>query len=74
MNIFEDLVTYRIPILSTGSHENIVSYYSSWFENEKLYIQMELCDHSLSNNRFSRLFTETEVLHAMHQVNPLNCV
>lgn len=55
-------------LAALGSHENIVGYYSSWFENEKLYIQMEICDHSLSNNRFSRLFTETDVLHAMHQI------
>ncbi|WJZ90299.1 hypothetical protein VitviT2T_009452 [Vitis vinifera] len=51
-----------------GSHENIVGYYTSWFENEKLYIQMELCDHSLSIKRSSHLFTEGEVLEAMHQI------
>jgi wee1-like protein kinase len=51
-----------------GSHENIVGYYSSWFENEQLYIQMELCDHSLSIRRTFQLFTEGEVLQALHQV------
>ncbi|KAJ0054574.1 hypothetical protein Pint_01022 [Pistacia integerrima] len=51
-----------------GSHENIVGYYSSWFENEQLYIQMELCDHSLSIDKASQLFTEGEVLKALHQV------
>ncbi|XP_034690160.1 wee1-like protein kinase [Vitis riparia] len=51
-----------------GSHENIVGYYTSWFENEKLYIQMELCDHSLSIKRSSHLFAEREVLEAMHQI------
>ncbi|CAK9175966.1 unnamed protein product [Ilex paraguariensis] len=55
-------------LAALGSHENIVSYYSSWFENEHLYIQMELCDHSLSINRFSKLSTEGGVLEAMHQV------
>ncbi|CAN6237074.1 unnamed protein product [Urochloa humidicola] len=34
-----------------GSHENIVRYFTSWFENEQLYIQMELCDRCLSMNR-----------------------
>lgn len=51
-----------------GSQENIVGYFSSWFENEQLYIQMELCDHSLSMSRTSQLFTEAEVLQALHQV------
>ncbi|KAG2648361.1 hypothetical protein PVAP13_1NG033900, partial [Panicum virgatum] len=34
-----------------GSHENIVRYFTAWFENEQLYIQMELCDRCLSMNR-----------------------
>lgn len=51
-----------------GSHENIVGYYSSWFENEQLYIQMELCDHSLSIRKYSALFTEGQVLDALFQV------
>ncbi|KAK0583407.1 hypothetical protein LWI29_036633 [Acer saccharum] len=51
-----------------GFHENIVGYYSSWFENEQLYIQMELCDHSLSINKVPQLFSEGEVLKAMHQI------
>ncbi|GAV88956.1 Pkinase domain-containing protein [Cephalotus follicularis] len=54
-------------LAALGSHENVVGYYSSWFENEHLYIQMELCDHSLSNYKCSRLSTE-EVLEALHQV------
>ncbi|CDP03520.1 unnamed protein product [Coffea canephora] len=55
-------------LAALGSHENIVGYYSCWFEDEKLYIQMELCDHSLSLNKFSNLITEAEVLEAMHQI------
>ncbi|XP_017253976.1 wee1-like protein kinase [Daucus carota subsp. sativus] len=51
-----------------GSHENIVRYYNSWIENEKIYIQMELCERSLSINGSSKLFTEGEVLLAMHQI------
>ncbi|CAI9105353.1 OLC1v1004259C1 [Oldenlandia corymbosa var. corymbosa] len=55
-------------LAALGSHQNIVGYYSSWFENEKLYIQMELCDHSLSISRYRRLLMETEVLEIMHQI------
>ncbi|KAK7259393.1 hypothetical protein RIF29_25000 [Crotalaria pallida] len=51
-----------------GFHENIVGYYSSWFENEQLYIQMELCDHSLSINKGTALFTEGQALEALYQV------
>lgn len=52
-----------------GHHENIVEYYSSWFENEQLYIQMELCDCSLSIHKSSKSFTEDEVLEVLHQVS-----
>lgn len=62
-------ILYTNHSFLTGFHENIVSYYTSWFENEKLYIQMELCDRSLSVSRSSKLFTEREVLEAMHQVS-----
>ncbi|KAJ7977527.1 wee1-like protein kinase [Quillaja saponaria] len=55
-------------LAALGSHENIIGYYTSWFENEQLYIQMELCDHSLSINRSSKLFTEKQVLLALHQI------
>ncbi|KAH6796496.1 WEE1-like kinase [Perilla frutescens var. hirtella] len=50
-------------------HENIVGYYSSWFENEHLYIQLELCNHSLSVNRLPKLLTEGKALDVMYQVN-----
>uniref|UniRef100_A0A0D9VBY4 Protein kinase domain-containing protein n=1 Tax=Leersia perrieri TaxID=77586 RepID=A0A0D9VBY4_9ORYZ len=33
------------------SHENIVGYFTSWFENKQLFIQMELCDRCLSMDR-----------------------
>ncbi|XVF72580.1 hypothetical protein PTKIN_Ptkin12aG0132400 [Pterospermum kingtungense] len=55
-------------LAALGSHENVVGYYSSWFENEQLYIQMELCDFSLSRNTFSQLFKEGEVLRVLHQI------
>lgn len=55
-------------LAALGSHENIVGYYSSWFENEQLFIQMELCDHSLSVSKSSKLSTDVEVLQIMHQI------
>ncbi|XP_019418128.1 PREDICTED: wee1-like protein kinase isoform X2 [Lupinus angustifolius] len=55
-------------LAALGSNENIVGYYSSWFENEQLYIQMELCDHSLSIEKCSALFTEGQALEALYQV------
>ncbi|KAF3436413.1 hypothetical protein FNV43_RR23505 [Rhamnella rubrinervis] len=55
-------------LAALGSHENIVGYYSSWFENEHLYIQMELCDYSLSINKSTQLFMEEEVLQALYQI------
>ncbi|KAK1292931.1 Wee1-like protein kinase [Acorus calamus] len=50
-----------------GPHENIVGYYNSWFENEQLYIQMELCDHSLSTKRSPRV-PAGEALDTMYQI------
>ncbi|CAL0302442.1 unnamed protein product [Lupinus luteus] len=55
-------------LAALGSNENIVGYYSSWFENEQLYIQMELCDHSLSIKKCSTLFSEGQALEALYQV------
>ncbi|XP_018447732.1 wee1-like protein kinase isoform X2 [Raphanus sativus] len=50
-----------------GFHENVVGYYNSWFENEQLYIQLELCDHSLSKKSSLRI-SEREILVIMHQI------
>ncbi|XP_066329232.1 wee1-like protein kinase [Miscanthus floridulus] len=50
-----------------GSHENIVRYFTSWFENEQLYIQMELCDRCLSMNRNQPL-KRGEALELLHQI------
>ncbi|XP_061961293.1 wee1-like protein kinase isoform X2 [Populus nigra] len=55
-------------LAALGYHENIVGYYSSWFENEQLYIQMELCDGSLSINRSSESITEGEALQVLLQI------
>ncbi|KAL5712871.1 non-specific serine/threonine protein kinase [Ranunculus cassubicifolius] len=55
-------------LASLGSHQNVVGYYSSWFENDQLYIQMELCDSSLSVKRSSQVLPESEILEAMHQI------
>ncbi|KAF8685949.1 hypothetical protein HU200_043874 [Digitaria exilis] len=50
-----------------GSHENIVRYFTSWFENEQLYIQMELCDRCLSMNRNQPL-KRGEALELLYQI------
>ncbi|KAI3873274.1 hypothetical protein MKX03_016982 [Papaver bracteatum] len=55
-------------LAALGYHKNVVGYYTSWFENEQLFIQMELCDGSLSIKRSSQLFTEDEALDVMHQI------
>lgn len=33
----------------SGLHENVVRYHTAWFENDHLYIQMELCEGTLRN-------------------------
>ncbi|KAL9247179.1 hypothetical protein vseg_020637 [Gypsophila vaccaria] len=55
-------------LAALGFHENLVAYHTSWFENEKLYIQMELCDYNLSFHNSSGLLTEEEVLKAIYQI------
>ncbi|XP_057965795.1 wee1-like protein kinase [Malania oleifera] len=55
-------------LAALGNHENIVAYYNSWFENEQLYIQMELCGHSLAIRKSTPLLMEGEVLRVMHQI------
>lgn len=59
------LTIYCFQIL--GSHENIVGYYTSWFENERLYIQMELCDRSLSISQGQSIKSE-EAFKIIYQV------
>ncbi|KAJ0236218.1 Wee1-like protein kinase [Hirschfeldia incana] len=54
-------------LAALGFHENVVGYYNSWFENEQLYIQLELCDHSLSKKSSPRI-SEREILVIMHQI------
>ncbi|KAL0697245.1 hypothetical protein Bca4012_053367 [Brassica carinata] len=54
-------------LAALGFHENVVGYYNSWFENEQLYIQLELCDHSLSKKSSLRI-SERQILVIMHQI------
>nr|XP_010940009.1 wee1-like protein kinase [Elaeis guineensis] len=54
-------------LAALGYHENIVGYYTSWFENEQLYIQMELCDRSLSIIR-GHIPKGGEVLEILYQI------
>ncbi|KAK9756997.1 hypothetical protein RND81_01G134000 [Saponaria officinalis] len=55
-------------LAALGFHENVVAYHTSWLENEKLYIQMELCDYSLSFHNSSGSLSEEEVLKALYQI------
>lgn len=64
---FARKVIISVPCLSTGPHENIVRYFTSWFENGQLYIQMELCDRCLSMNRNQPL-KRGEALELLYQV------
>ncbi|GJN18935.1 hypothetical protein PR202_gb06147 [Eleusine coracana subsp. coracana] len=54
-------------VAALGSHQNIVGYFTSWFENEQLYIQMELCDRCLSMDRNQPLQCR-EALELLYQV------
>ncbi|XP_020699928.1 wee1-like protein kinase [Dendrobium catenatum] len=53
-------------LAALGYHANIVGYHTSWFENDKLYIQMELCDHSLSKGHIP---TSGDVLEVLYQID-----
>ncbi|KQJ93191.1 wee1-like protein kinase isoform X2 [Brachypodium distachyon] len=55
-------------LVALGNHENIVGYFTSWFETEKLYIQMELCDRCLSMNG-NPLLKHEEALELLYQVS-----
>ncbi|KAK3155957.1 hypothetical protein QOZ80_2AG0100940 [Eleusine coracana subsp. coracana] len=54
-------------LAALGSHQNIVGYFTSWFENEQLYIQMELCDGCLSMDRNQPLQCR-EALELLYQI------
>jgi wee1-like protein kinase len=56
----------------SGNHENIVGYFTSWFETENLYIQMELCDRCLSMNGDKPL-EFGDALELLYQVGLLIC-
>lgn len=56
-------------LAALGPHKNIVGYHTAWFENDHLYIQMELCDHNLATaNDKGVLRTDTDFLEAMYQI------
>ncbi|XP_020572577.1 wee1-like protein kinase [Phalaenopsis equestris] len=61
-------------LAALGHHANIVGYHTSWFENDKLYIQMELCEHSLSKGCIRKSGDVFEVLYQMSTaLNFMHC-
>ncbi|MCO5561784.1 hypothetical protein L7F22_015408 [Adiantum nelumboides] len=56
--------------LFSGLHEHIVRYHTAWFENNQLYIQMELCEGCiLSNKKPASTGTQEKfLLEALRQV------
>ncbi|KAH9298661.1 hypothetical protein KI387_030343, partial [Taxus chinensis] len=56
-------------LAALGPQKNIVGYHSAWFENDNLYIQMELCDYSLANALEKGLLkSDVDFLDAMYQI------
>jgi len=55
---------------SLGVHDNIVRYFTSFYENQYLYIQYELCNHnlkivSLDNKKFT---SQKALLNMIYQI------
>ncbi|MCO5547332.1 hypothetical protein L7F22_000780 [Adiantum nelumboides] len=56
-------------LAALGLHEHIVRYHTAWFENDQLYIQMELCEGILSNKKPASTGTQEKfLLEALRQV------
>ncbi|KAL6065407.1 serine/threonine-protein kinase dst2 isoform X3 [Balamuthia mandrillaris] len=80
-----DDVRKEISILSTCNHENIVSYYGSYFEEDNLWIVMEYCgggsvsdicqnlESGLSNDQIALICREAlkglDYLHKLHKIH-----
>eukprot|EP00250_Pteridium_aquilinum_P002089 c12292_g1_i1 orf=19-1044(+) len=57
-------------LAALGLHENVVRYHTAWFENDQLYIQMELCEGILSNKKPTSMGTQERFLiEALRQVS-----
>lgn len=65
-----------MAMAASGSHPNIVRYYSSWTEQQAegqyFYILMEKCDVSLGTKHLldGQPFREDELLDILRQVHP----
>ncbi|XP_027933621.1 wee1-like protein kinase [Vigna unguiculata] len=56
-------------LAAIGFQENIRGYYSSWIENKIHYIQMELCDHSLSMKSFPASLSQRYEIEVLYQIS-----
>lgn len=56
-----------------GAHENVLRYYTAWFESDYCYIQTELCDGTLTQLRNSNpgVSQESSLLEIMRQVRTM---
>ena len=56
-----------------GSHENVVRYYTAWFESDYSYIQTELCDGTIMQlrNSDSSVSLEPSLVEIMRQVRAM---
>eukprot|EP01018_Ginkgo_biloba_P026832 Gb_30679 [translate_table: standard] len=57
-------------LATVGFHENIIRYHTAWLANDRLYIQLQLCDHNLSSIKGDkRLCSEKSLLDIVYQMS-----
>lgn len=65
---------FNLYFVRPGAHKNIVRYHTAWFESDFCYIQMELCDGTLTQLQESdpNISKECSLLKILRQVYPKN--